>query len=178
MCPVRAQRLQKADIEPRLVALMVEKGWQFKRLCKLCAAFVRDLPVTPYFRPRVVKRWPGTYQIEGYIGVIHQKYESERPKPEIRPPGGHFPCNALNIGDLKPLAEVQYVREMAFEKNLSDFVETVAALLEAMPQDAAALRAAFDRNELLGVPFESFALFERRPEFAALRDFVRRETAH
>jgi len=167
--------MNKTDVELRLHPLFAARDWDFRRLCKLGAAFVRDRPVTPYFRPRVLRKRPGVYQIDGYVGVIDQEFERTRIRSAARPAGGHSPCLSLNIANLKPLLGVQDIHEISAEKNLKAFADTVTGLMETMPHDADALAAAFAKNMLLGVPFENYAVTERHDEFEALRRFVSRE---
>jgi len=150
----------KKDIEKTFKLIMEQHHWSLCRLCYLPKAYVRDIPISPYFVPNI-QRTGTSYFFGGYLGMLHQQFEhdwlSEHPIPRTPRGMANWPCLTLHIANIAALETVGYLHPNNTEEGIREFSEVLISLIESMPHDLLSLGKAVRDNTLIGLPLNTFA---------------------
>src|ERR1700744_1369941 len=150
----------KKELDFLLESNFAAEEWRLERVARLPAAFIQNTVVTPFFQPRVLRKSATHYLIDGYLGFIHREFEQWWLKRSLNSPRVNSHCLALNIANLDELRAKQRIENNA-ESNLQEFSIAVMEVLKSLPSSAESVREAFNRDLLIGLPFEKFIIHGR-----------------
>lgn len=168
--------MKKKDIELAMLHSMKSFHWEFKSVCQLPKAYLREVPITPVYVPDVVRRSETVYLISGYVGLVSQKFEMAYAScstlvdvvPRSRP---RF-CLGLDIANFDVLRSLRYIEQGLWDRKVIEFCTILAELLEKFPHDSEALKGIFRQRKLVGVELDKFVPYGQHLKFAAMESFI------
>lgn len=170
--------MKKRDVEAAIRSEMEGHGWALQSICGLARAYVRAGIVLPYFSCGPVRTAKnGYFMVDGFIGFIYPRFESEWSKTHKREPGDSGFAAILHIANLAELREHVLVHTDSMDKDVHDLCQRIISLLDQMPADEESLRLAVAEEELLQRQIDHFSGFSNREKFYALKGFIASQNA-
>ena len=165
--------MNKESIEQLLRQLLEEQHWQLRRVFGFPPLFMRQLTVSPFYLPRIVRRSSDLYFVDGYIGMIHQKFEQLWGSLTNYKTERNSFALALNTANISAVANRAYIHSCDFDSDIRELCLAVANMLERLPHDELSLRSSFEHFNLGGISLDKFGPpLASENKFNKLKTFV------